>query len=91
VDARAGEACPTTEEDLGLLKPDNITHDTASVDEFPRMRENSVLAPAPAVVTVKPDPKWPNMYRVHLPNGKVSDMTKLTRANDAARSLSRSG
>jgi hypothetical protein len=28
---------------------------------------------------------------VYLRNGQVSDMTKLTRASDAARSLSRSG
>jgi hypothetical protein len=65
--------------DFGLLKPDNVTHGTASVDEFP------------AVVTIKPDLKWPNMWRVHVPNGQVSDMTNLTRARDAARSLSRSG
>ena len=65
--------------DLGLLRPDNVTHGTASVDEFP------------AIVTVKADAKWPNMWRVHLPNGQVSDMTNLTRAKDAARALSRSG
>jgi hypothetical protein len=65
--------------DLGLLRPDNVTHGTASVDEFP------------AIVTVKADAKWPNMWRVHLPNGQVSDMTNLTRAKDAARAFSRSG
>lgn len=64
--------------DLGLLKPENATHTATGVDEFPR-----------AVVTIKPDAKWPNMWRVHLPNGQVSDMTNLTRAKDAARSLSR--
>jgi hypothetical protein len=98
-------------EGLGLLKPDNVTYATASVDEFPRMREDGGLAPElqsqlqtvqsvtaesavanikakRAVVTIKPDAKWPNMWRVHLPNGQVSDMTNLTRARDAARSLS---
>jgi hypothetical protein len=30
-------------EGFGLLKPDNVTHATASVDEFPRMREDSGL------------------------------------------------
>jgi hypothetical protein len=90
--------------DFGLLKPDNVTSITASVDEFPRVRDDSGLAPelrrdlravrsvaaAPTVATIKPDVKWPNMWRVHLPNGQVSDMTNSTRARDAARSLSRS-
>jgi hypothetical protein len=44
-----------------------------------------------AGVTIKPDPTWPNMWRVHLPTGQVTDMTNLTRAKDAARSFSRSG
>ena len=101
-------------EDFDLLKPDNVTHATASVDEFPRTREDGGLAPElqsqlqtvqsvtagstvanikaePAVVNVKPDAKWPNMWRVHLPNGQVSDMTNLTQARDAAQSFSRSG
>jgi hypothetical protein len=92
-------------QDLRLSRPDNVTHTTASVDEFPRMREDNGLAQElqsqlptvqsvtaePAVVTIKPDAKWPNMWRVHLPNGQVSDMTNLPRARDAARSLSRSG
>jgi len=65
-------------QDFGLLKPENITHTAVGVDEFPR-----------AVVTIKRDAKWPNMWRVHLPNGHVSDMANVTRARDAARSLSR--
>ena len=44
-----------------------------------------------SAVTVKPDAKWPNMFRLHLPNGQVSDMANLTRARDAARSISRPG
>jgi hypothetical protein len=36
-------------------------------------------------ISVRPDAKWPNMWRVH--HGKrVSDMVNLTRAKDAARS-----
>jgi len=66
--------------DFGLLKPENVTHTATGVDEFPR-----------AVTTIKPDAKWPNMWRVHLPNGQVTDMTNFTRARDTARSLSRSG
>jgi hypothetical protein len=36
---------------------------------------------------VKPDEKWGErgMYRVHWPNGSVSDMVNLSRAKDAAR------
>jgi hypothetical protein len=64
--------------DFGLLKPENVTHTAAGVDEYPR-----------AAATIKPDAKWPSMWRVHLPNGQVSDMTNLTRARDAARFLSR--
>jgi hypothetical protein len=35
---------------------------------------------------IKPDAKWPKMYRVHLSNGQIEDMVNLTRARDAARS-----
>lgn len=31
------------------------------------------------------DPKWPGMYRVRYPNGRLSDMVNLTRAKDALR------
>src|SRR5262249_3503023 len=34
---------------------------------------------------VVPDAKWPGMYRLILPDGTLSDMVNLTRANDAAR------
>lgn len=34
-------------------------------------------------VSVRPDPKWPGMWRVHQ-GDKVSDMVNLTRAKDAA-------
>jgi hypothetical protein len=82
VDAWTPELDKLAEElknDFGLLKPENISHTATSVDEFPR-----------AAVAIKPDAKWPSMWRVHLPNGQVTDMTNLTRARDAARSLSRS-
>lgn len=35
--------------------------------------------------TVEPDGKWPGMWRVHSPGGKISDMVNLSRARDAAR------
>jgi hypothetical protein len=40
---------------------------------------------------IKPDAKWPNMWRIQLRNGQLTDMANLTRATDAARSLWRSG
>jgi hypothetical protein len=32
---------------------------------------------------IVPDAKWPNMYRIRLPGGGLSDMVNLTRAKDA--------
>lgn len=77
--------------DLGLLQPDNVTHGTASVDEFPRVSDNSRPAPERVGVTLVQDSEWPNMWRVRLPNGQLTDMVNLTRAKDAAWSLSRLG
>ena len=34
---------------------------------------------------VEPDPEWPGMWRVRLPDGDLSDMANRTRAKDAAR------
>jgi hypothetical protein len=39
------------------------------------------------LATVKPDPDWPGMWRVHMPDGHVSDMVNLSRAKDAASTL----
>jgi hypothetical protein len=46
-----------------------------------RLRSGRLLA------TIVPDPEWNGMWRVHLPDGHVSDMVNLTRAKDAALSL----
>ena len=32
---------------------------------------------------VRPDTQWPGMWRIHAPNGTVSDMVNLSRAKDA--------
>jgi hypothetical protein len=32
---------------------------------------------------IVPDPKWPGMYRLRLPDGTLSDMLNLTWARDA--------
>lgn len=39
---------------------------------------------------VKPDERYPTMWRIHWPDGSVSDMVNLTRACDAAMVLCRS-
>jgi len=43
-----------------------------------------------ALAQVKPDERYSTMWRIHWPDGEVSDMVNLTRARDAARVLSRS-
>lgn len=40
-----------------------------------------------AVVTLVADEDWPELYRVHLPDGRITDMVNLTRAKDAAVAL----
>jgi hypothetical protein len=39
------------------------------------------------LAAVKPDKDWPGLWRVHLPDGRITDMVNLTRAKDAALSL----
>jgi hypothetical protein len=36
---------------------------------------------------VKPDERYPTMWRIHWPDGSVSDMVNLARAKDAARAI----
>jgi hypothetical protein len=80
---------------LGLLKPENMTSGHAAVDEFPRTIEKAgrahelIIKDGRAVAAIVPDAHWPNMWRVRLANGHVSDMVNLTRARDAARPLGR--
>ncbi len=74
--------------ELGLLKPENLIHGTASTDEFPRIEESNQPSGKTGVTLVR-DPNWPNMWRLRLSNGKLTDMVNLTRAKDAARSIER--
>jgi hypothetical protein len=39
------------------------------------------------LVTIEPDADWPNLYRVRLPDGHLTDMVNLARAKDATTSL----
>jgi hypothetical protein len=40
---------------------------------------------------VKPDERYPTMWRIHWPDGSVSDMVNLTRAKDAAQAIAERG
>jgi hypothetical protein len=39
------------------------------------------------IATVEPDSEWPGLWRVRLPDGRLSDMVNRTRAKDAAETL----
>jgi hypothetical protein len=41
----------------------------------------------PLRVTVVPDADWPGMWRVRMPDGRLTDMVNLSRAKDALRAL----
>jgi hypothetical protein len=38
-----------------------------------------------------PDAKWPNMYRLRFPDGRLTDMVNLTRAKDALAAMKGGG
>jgi hypothetical protein len=40
-------------------------------------------------VSIVPDAKWPGMYRLRFPDGRLSDMINLTRAKDALAAMKR--
>ena len=44
-----------------------------------------------ALAWVKPDERYPTMWRIHWPDGEVSDMVNLTRARDAAMAIAERG
>ena len=48
---------------------------------------NDLVYRGRVVASIEPDSKYPNMWRVRLPSGQVSDMVNRTRAKDAAVSL----
>jgi hypothetical protein len=59
-------------------------HTRARVTDKPaRVAQKSTSRRLPPGVV--PDAKWPGMYRVRLPDGSLSDMVNLTRANEAHR------
>jgi hypothetical protein len=39
------------------------------------------------LATIEPDPAWPGMWRVRMPDGRLTDMVNWTRARDAAIAL----
>ena len=59
------------------------------INSFLFMAERSESSQSARMLAITPDATWPNMWRVKLPNGLLSDMVNLTRARDAAASLGR--
>jgi hypothetical protein len=57
--------------------PARVTDKSVRVADRPTRRR---LPPG-----VVPDAKWPGMYRLRLPDGSLTDMVNLTRANEADR------
>jgi hypothetical protein len=39
------------------------------------------------IVTIEPDGQYPDMWRLRLPSGRVTDMVNLSRAKDEARAI----
>jgi hypothetical protein len=39
------------------------------------------------LATIEPDGDWPGLWRVHMPDGRITDMVNRTRAKDAAIAL----
>ena len=61
-----------------------------SLDNFHRdavWKGNDLMFHRRVVASIVPDPEWPRMWRVRLPNGHTTDMVNLSRARDAARFL----
>jgi hypothetical protein len=50
----------------------------------PQKKSSGAVSLPPNVVR---DAKWPNMYRVRYPDGRLSDMVNLARAKDVAISI----
>jgi hypothetical protein len=43
------------------------------------------------LATVDPDNRWPGMWRIAWPDGRITDMVNLSRAKDAAEALCATG
>ena len=56
----------------------------------PRIAKNPLRTDFDGYVVVA-DQEWPGMYRVRLPDGRLTDMVNLTRALDAAQVMAGKG
>jgi hypothetical protein len=50
-------------------------------------RGNKLCLGKRVIVNIEQDEKYPTMWRIRWPSGRLSDMMNLTRARDAARSV----
>jgi hypothetical protein len=70
----------------------STVRDVSSAATISKTYEGQKSGRAPLEMTfggysVIPDPEWPKMFRVRLPDGSCTDMVNLTRARDAAQLL----
>jgi hypothetical protein len=63
--------------------PASVTH-AQQTTEIPR---KTGLKNATRDARIVPDDRWPGMYRIRLPDGRLTDMLNLTRARDALRAM----
>ena len=50
-------------------------------------RGNALQLGRRVLARIEPDATWPGMWRVRLPDGRLTDMVNISRARDAARAL----
>ena len=60
----------------------SVTHALQPTEISSEIRPKTTTSGA---VSIVPDAKWPGMYRLRFPDGRLSDMVNLTRAKDALR------
>jgi hypothetical protein len=59
------------------------------INSFLFNAERNVRPQSGRALAIERDATWPSMWRIKLPNGRLSDMVNLTRAKDAAVALGR--
>jgi hypothetical protein len=76
---------------MPLAKNDAPRASAANVNRDARWKGRQLFLGRKLLATVEPDIDRPELWRVHFPNGFVTDMVNLTRAKDAAVALTCGG
>jgi hypothetical protein len=80
---------------LSAPKGQNCAFVTDNMPVLPASKPGSSSAAAPirqrktanGIVSIVPDAKWPKMFRLRLPDGRLTDMMNIVRAKDALRKM----